>query len=93
MSVESGLPHYDHIKGKLSGSQITKARKFVTLGKVVKLSNDRWFVSFIPGYNTRMYIINKSDDDFTCNCQYNKTKNLTCSHIMAVMIFEGYDIE
>ena len=89
MKTDTQLPYYDSIRGELSGSQMSKARKFVELDKIAKLSRDRWFVSFIPGYNTSMYLVTCCLGDYFCNCQYNRTKHKTCSHIMAVMLYEG----
>lgn len=84
------LPHYDHVSGDLKGSQKSKARKFVRLGKVVRLTADAWQVQPIEGYNTRAYIIERNGEYWSCNCQYNSTKGKICSHILAVWLFQEW---
>ena len=86
---EEELPYYDHVKGELKGTQIAKARKFVSLGLVEPVDEDTWFVHPIEGYNKRTYTVVRDGDEWSCNCQYNRTKGKICSHILAVWIFEN----
>lgn len=43
----------------------------------------------IKGYNVTTYTIRESaDGSFNCTCQFNKTTNKMCSHILAVLLFK-----
>jgi len=87
--IDDDLPYYDHELMELRGSQISKARKLNQLGKVRKIDSYTWLVLPIEGYNTRTYTIVYDGEKLNCNCQYNATKGKTCSHILAVLFYEG----
>jgi len=82
------LPYYDHIAKEVKGSQISKAKKLLKLGNVKRVEGG-WEILPISGYNKRTYTVVVIGDKYTCNCQYNATKGLTCSHILAVLMYEG----
>jgi len=43
----------------------------------------------IKGYNKTTYIIREEvDGSLRCTCQFNKTTNKMCSHILAVLLFK-----
>jgi len=70
-------------EGILYGNQATKAKKFIELDLVKKINENTWQVSPIKGYNKTTYTINENEE-YSCNCQFNKKNGLLCSHIMAV---------
>lgn len=86
------LPFYDHYKQELKGSQKSKARKLNQLGKIKRTGlKGFWKVFPIEGYNSREYTVSYDihDQRFKCNCQYYQSKGKPCSHIYAVLMFEG----
>ena len=87
---DEDLPFYDHLAKELKGSQKSKARKLVKLGKVVRIGYDAWQILPIEGYNKRTYVVERNGKHWSCNCQYNVTKGKICSHILAVWMAEGW---
>ena len=85
--LESELPYYDHSHQELRGAQVSKARKLVQLKRIVEVSPSSYKILPIEGYNTRSYDVEIDEENESCNCQYNTTKHLECSHIMAVKMF------
>ena len=85
--IEAELPYYDHTHEELKGSQVSKARRLIREKKIVEVSPTSYKVLPIEGYNMRSYDVEIDEENESCNCQYNTTKHLTCSHIMAVKMF------
>jgi len=79
------LVWYDKYKG-LQGSVLTKARKFNRLKLVEELSENRWRVNHIEGYNKTNYNVWK-EPTYNCECQYFSKNQKICSHILAVELF------
>lgn len=67
---------------------MNKAKKFNRLGLVEDFTVDMWMVHPIPGYNKTTYEVILFGGQFRCNCQFNRTKKKTCSHILAVELHE-----
>ena len=90
------LVWYDKYKG-LQGSMLTKARKFNRLKLVEELSENRWRVNHIEGYNKTDYNVWKEIREeyvkgnfgqyYNCECQYFSKNQKICSHILAVELF------
>ena len=85
--------YYDHIREKLNGSQLSKARKFCRLGLIEDVMSPleynpfKYHVHPIPGYNTRKYTVQILNGGWHCNCQFHNQTKKICSHIMAVLIW------
>ena len=81
--------YYDHVRGELKGSQLSKAKKFCRLDLVKVGLNHDYVILPIKGYNTRTYHIDfhKFDNLWHCDCQFNHQTKKMCSHIMAVLIW------
>ncbi|RLJ08637.1 MAG: hypothetical protein DRP12_00285 [Candidatus Aenigmatarchaeota archaeon] len=74
---------YEVGKGMV-GSVRNKVRAFIENGCVVQVGPKSWIVRPIPGYNKTTYEVTSDGSFFRCSCQYNRTKGLVCSHILAV---------
>ena len=72
----------------LNRAQLCKVIKLDRLKKIVRFS-DWWVVYPIQGYNVSKYTIRCESGAWTCNCMYAKRYGRTCSHILAVKLFEG----
>jgi len=83
--------HYDSNQKKLSGTILSKAKRFVSLNKVIRLTLYMWKIEPIKGYNKTTHYVEYSpiDHKFICDCQYNQITGRTCSHIQAVLLKEG----
>jgi len=79
--------HYDSKIQELHGNQGSKARKLVR-DKLVQDNGDGTYrILPIQGYNVSEYRVDWMAQ--SCTCQYNTTKGLVCSHLIAVRIFRG----
>ena len=72
-----------------AGTLLTKARKFLELNCIVKLSQAKWECRPLKGYNKTTYTIEMINNKLECNCQGYCTKQEKgefpiCSHIVAV---------
>jgi len=83
---DEGPVFYDHETRTLRGSQYDKARKLVALGLVERTTETSFLIRPIPGYNTRTYIVEITDGNTSCNCQFGNSGR-TCSHILSVILF------
>ena len=74
---------------KLSGSQKSKAKKFLQLGLVEPQPEDKdcFIVQPIPGYNTTPHHVIVGNRE-SCTCQFNSKVGKECSHIMAVKLYK-----
>ena len=76
--------------GKLSGSQKSKAKKFLENNCIEKISIAEFIVHPIKGYNTTEHKVNIMNE--SCSCQWYVKNGLECSHIKAVKLFQFMDI-
>jgi|TARA_Y100000296_G_C5146430_1_gene243963 hypothetical protein len=86
-SQEEKVCWYDKFKG-LQGSILTKARRFNKLGLIKHLTGYAWIVNPLPG-NSMTYNVSRDCGIMKCQCQRNRTKNLICSHILAVELWKN----
>jgi len=82
---------------EITNAIVLKAMKFLENGCVKKITNqpkdggaELWIVEPIEGYNVTTYTVwfKHDGDSLTggCNCQYSTMKELTCSHLLAVLV-------
>lgn len=79
--------YYDHYKEQLSGSILSKARKFNRLNLVQRLGHEVFAVLPIPNYNVTTYNIKFNAGVYSCDCQSNAIHHKICSHICAVSLY------
>jgi len=65
----------------------TKARKYNKLKLIKNLNENEWIVQKMDGYNKTDYIVRMINGKYTCTCQ-GFTNNNTCSHVLAVKLFQ-----
>ena len=68
-----------------------KARRYVRLGKVIKVGFNSWEVLPLENAKTTHRVElhdGRGGRYFTCDCQRNKWYGKTCSHILAVINYE-----
>jgi len=82
------LCYYDKIAKKLSGSQLAKAVRFNKYKKIIKVSNNKYEILPLKGYNSSVYDVSKHNKDYSCNCQWHTMHGLYCSHILGVLLYE-----
>lgn len=70
---------------ELSGSVISKAKKFLEEGKVKDRDFGKYHVEPIEGYNSTTYMVDLNEK--SCNCQYNVMSGRICSHILAAIFY------
>ena len=79
---------YDAVEGKLHGRRISKAQNFLKHSCIEMFSVNELVCRPIEGYNKTTYLILRNmTGGFSCNCQYNRLKGKTCSHIIAAIAF------
>ena len=83
-SDQTRLCHYDAETKQLTGNQIIKAKKFLELNLIKEEFDGVHIIKPIKGYNKTKYRVIEIGGRYFCNCQYNSTKGLECSHILAV---------
>jgi len=91
------LVHYDAKTETLTGSQRDKAIKFFDLDLIEQISPLEFRINPIKGYNKTAYSVTCKRNligvhSWKCNCQFHKTTEKTCSHILAVKIFLHPDL-
>lgn len=81
--------YYDAYLKQLTGSIISKARKFNKLKCIVPTEDDRFLCKPVAGYNKTTYTItfNPATGNGSCSCQHNEVEGKTCSHIAGVALF------
>lgn len=86
--MEEKVCYYDAFRRTLEGTIISKAKRFNREKCVVKITSGHYIVKPIIGYNKTTYkVLQGFDDVFSCSCQRYVTKQLTCSHIVAVSLY------
>ncbi len=85
--MDDELPYYDVKNMKLSGSILSKARKFNKLRLVEERGPNEWAVKPIKGYNHTEYTVWLTPEGWKCSCQANRINHRVCSHIVAVQIY------
>jgi hypothetical protein len=85
------VQYYDVVTRELKKSQKEKVRKFIENGCVEEIGHGVFLVHPIKGYNKTTYRVSIFERD--CNCQHATNqkkygvKNVSCSHIFAVIQF------
>ena len=88
LDVFDGLPNWTTaFGGKMTGNVKNKIKKYIELDLVVKLENG-WDVLPIPKRSVTSHLVMRYSSGWTCDCQ-GYTKKGLCSHIYAVMMYEG----
>ena len=81
-------PEFKELKGCHKGkARATKAHNFVR-GNLIRWDKVKkvFLCAPLPGNKTH-YTIEKSGNQFECNCQFNRTTHQICSHILGVHLF------
>ncbi len=87
---DEGKIRWDMETMTLTGNMRSKVRRFVRDGLVERAGKGKWYVHPIPGHTHLTHTVERGDDGgLTCTCQRWRTKGLTCTHIYAVLVFEG----
>ena len=73
----------------LTGSMKSKVRRFIRDGLVERAGPGMWYVHPIPGHTHLTHTVQQEGEGLTCTCQRWRSKGLTCTHIIAVLVFEG----
>ena len=84
--------YWDTMSQTLTGSILSKARKFNKEKCVVRQGTDLWYVNPIEGYNSTIYRVQRNRvnniETWNCNCQFNSQTGKNCSHVMACALNE-----
>ena len=87
---DEGAIRWDMSSLTLTSSMRSKVRRYIRDGCVHKVDKDMWEVWPIHGHTHLTHIVKKEPDgSLSCTCQRWRTKGLTCTHIMAVLVSEG----
>lgn len=86
---EDGIIRWDMNTLTLTSSMKAKVRRFIRDGCVHKIDKNTWEVYPIKGHTHLTHIVVNKNGMLTCTCQRWRTKALTCTHILAVMVYEG----
>lgn len=71
-------------------AMVTKAKKLVDMNLVKPVSDNKWDILPIKGYNSTTYRVTKAQfaDSYECNCQGYSKYGDRCSHTVAVKFYE-----
>jgi hypothetical protein len=88
INMETEMMYYDSNTGMLHGTQLRKALSFIKHECIKKQEDGTFLCLPLKDYNKTTYTIIKNEHGrSSCTCQYNTTKGLSCSHILAVNIY------